>query len=180
MQLARENSFDVFVEANDLVFQPAGLDIDFPVYISKQAVTGMRFEKTLAIPSGATATVQSWNSRDKTSYSSDLIPYDGSGQAADIAPQLTESSSTQPFLFSAANFTSQQVSAYASRFAAELNRLGVVASIEMPWDLSLSPRRTILLDDTQSALDRSSKIDTIERHYSANSGSTQIIRAIAT
>ena len=180
VQLARENSFDVFVQANNLVFQPSESGNDVPVYIPREGVTAMRFEKSLAIPPNATASVQSWNSRDKTSYSSDSsssLPDPTQLDGTNV--QSASPQSLQPFLFSAANFTSEQVVNCASRFAAELNRLGVTAILEMPWDLSLSPRTTIFLGDTGSALDGAYKIDSIERHFSTTSGSNQVIRAVA-
>jgi hypothetical protein len=48
----------------------------------------------------------------------------------------------------------------------------------MPWDLTLSPRAQILIDETNSLFDATYKVDNIERHYSTTSGSSQIIRAV--
>jgi hypothetical protein len=172
VQLARENSFDVFVCGSELFFQPAISSSNAPVYIALRDVKTIRFERTLTIASSTTARVQSWNSQNMASYDSN----GASGGAG--ATQTPSTSGDQPFLFSASNFTSQQVTDSAGRYAAELSRLGIVLHIEMPWDLTLSPRAQILIDETNSLFDATYKVDNIERHYSTTSGSSQIIRAV--
>ena len=172
VQLARENSFDVFVQETSLIFQPSATWEGLPVRIALGDVRTMRFDQSLTVASSATARVQSWNSQNMASYASNSLD-DG----ADASPALTNSVS-QPFLFSAANFTSQQVAESAERYAAELSRLGTVLHIEMPWDLTLSPRTTVLIDETDSMFDATYKVDSIERHYSFSSGSSQTIRAV--
>jgi hypothetical protein len=171
VQLARENGFDVFVQDRALYFQPSTDSGSIPFHIALRDVKTIRFEQTLTIGSNATARVQSWNSQNMTSYASNAASDDSdAAQAGDIANK-------QPFLFSASNFTSQQVTDSAGRYAAEIGRLGTMLRIEMPWNLLLSPRTTILIDETDSIFDTIYKIDHIERHYSTTSGSSQIIRA---
>ena len=172
VQLARENSFDVFVQGSSLFFQPSGSLEGLPAHISLSDVRTIRFEQNLTISSNISARVQSWNSQDMASYAIN--------SADNVANTIQgfESSGIQPFLFSAANFTSQQVTDSAGRYAAELSRLGTVVHIEMPWDLSLAARAAVLIDETKSPLDAIYRIDTIERHYSSTSGSSQIIRAV--
>ncbi|WP_428533525.1 hypothetical protein [Rhodopila sp.] len=172
VQLARENSFDVFVQDTSLFFQPSGSLEGLPAHIGLRDVRTIRFEQNLTLSSNVGARVQSWNSQDMASYA-----INSADNVAD-AIQAFEPSGIQPFLFSAANFTSQQVTDSAGRYAAELNRLGTVLHIEMPWDLSLAARAAVLIDETNSPLDAIYKIDTIERHYSSTSGSSQIIRAV--
>jgi hypothetical protein len=173
VQLARENVFDVFVQGMSFFFQPSTPLGDIPVHIALRDVKSIRFEQTLTIASNSTARVQSWDSQNVTSYASNAT-----GDDTDTA-QPSALANSQPFLFSASNFTSQQVADSAGRYAAELSRLGTVMHIEMPWDLTLSPRTIILIDETNSLLDAIYRIETIERHYSTTSGSSQIIRAVA-
>jgi prophage tail gpP-like protein len=176
VQLARENSFDVFVQGTSLFFQPSASSSDLPVHIGLRDVKTMRFEQTLGISSDTTVRVQSWNSQNMTSYDSN-----GSGDGAD-APEATSSSTSstnnQPFLFSASNFTAQQVSDAAGRYAAELGRLNIMLHIEMPWNLDVAPGTFIFIDETKSFFDTMYRVDSIERQYSTTSGSTQTIRAI--
>jgi hypothetical protein len=171
VQLARENSFDIFVQGTTLFFQPSTSLTDIPVHISLHDVSKMRFDRALAMASQATARVQSWDSRNVSPYVSNASG-SGAGGAQSTGP------GAQPFLFSASNLTSQQVMVSAERYAAELVRLSVVLHLEMPWDLTLSPRTQILIDETGSQCDTIYKIDTVERHYSTTSGSSQTIRAV--
>jgi phage protein D len=173
VQLARENSFDVFVQGSCLYFQPSAAPGDTPVVITLGDVRSMRFERTLTIASNPAARVQSWNSQNMMSYDSNNSGDGGS------TTQPASAANDRPFLFCASNFTSQQVTDSAMRYASELSRLGTVLHIEMPWDLTLAPRTTILINGTGSALDTTYQIDSVERHYSTISGSSQIIRAVA-
>jgi hypothetical protein len=106
------------------------------------------------------------------SYASDATGDDINAQ------QISAPRNNQPFLFSASNLTSQQVTDSAGRYASELGRLSTVLHVEMPWDLMLSPRTAISINETDSVFDTTYRIDSIERHYSTTSGSSQIIRAI--
>jgi hypothetical protein len=172
VQLARENGFDAFVQSTTLFFQPATPSVNLPVHIAFSDVKTIRFEQTLSIASKATARVQSWNSQNMASYDSN-----SAGDGA-VTAQTAFKASNQPYLFSASNFTSQQVTDSAGRYAAELNRLGIVLHAEMPWDLALSPRTIIFIDETISLLDTAYKIESVERHFSTTSGSSQTIRAV--
>jgi hypothetical protein len=172
VQLARESSFDVFVRNATLFFQPSISANDVPVHIAFRDVKTMRFEQSLTIASNSTARVQSWNSQNMTSYDGN-----SSGGNSD-ASQTSSVPNDKAFLFSASNFTSQQVTDSAGRYAAELSRLRTVLHIEMPWNLALSPRTIITIDETNSIFDTTYQIDSIERHYGTASGSTQTLRAV--
>jgi hypothetical protein len=172
VMLARQMNFDVFVECRSLYFQPAnafGTSLTIPV--SLRDVQGDRIERNLNITRSSVVKVQSWNSQHMTAYSSD-------GSAWDAAAAQSSSATNAPFLFSAANYTSQQVTDSAQRYATEVSRLGTVLRLNMPWDLSFSPRAMILLNDTNSLFDTTYLIDGIERHYSPVFGSKQLVRAV--
>jgi hypothetical protein len=172
VQLARENGFDVYVQGSTLFFQPSTSFDDIPVQIALRDVKTIRLERTLTLRSAAVARVQSWNSQNMTPYASN------SSEDAAAVTATSAATNGQPFLFSAANFTSQQVVSSADRYATELNHLGTALHIEMPWDLALSPRTIILIDETNSLFDTTYRIDHVERHYSTTSGSIQILRAV--
>jgi hypothetical protein len=171
VQLARQNAFDVFVDGHSLYFQPSDEFSFDPLPVALQNVQSARIERCLNIPTDAAARVQSWSSQNMAAYDSD-----SSGEAA---PTDRDSSSTNlSFLFSGSNYTPQQVSDAAERYAAELSRLGTVLSLDMPWDLTYSPRATCLLQGTASTFDTVYRIDSIDRHYSSTSGSRQRVRAV--
>jgi hypothetical protein len=171
VQLARENDFDVFVEGRSLYFQPARDAISSLIPISIRQVQRLRVERNLGINSNPGVKVQSWNSQNMVSYDGSALG-DGTATAGDLSP-----GSAPPFLFSASNFTSQQVEDSAGRYSTELGRLATVLNIDMPWDVTYSPRQSILLNGTESIFDTAYRIDSIERHYSSTSGSFQSIRA---
>ncbi len=170
VELARENSFDVFVQDTTLFFQPASVADFIPFRLALQDVKSLVFQRAMTITSNPTARVQSWNSQNMASYNDNSPGAGASGSAS--------TSTGQPFLFAASNFTSQQVTDSAGRYAAELRRLTTMLHADMPWNLALSPGTTILIDETGSEFDTTYQIDSVERRYSTISGSAQTIRAI--
>jgi hypothetical protein len=171
VQLARQSDYDIFVEDRSLYFQPSSTSFILPLPVSLQDVHSLRIERNLGITSAVAARVQSWNSQNMIAYHSDNA---GGGEASG---DQTATSATLPFLFSASNYTAQQVTDAAARYATELTRLGTVLNLDMPWDLSFMPRSMCLLMDTNSAFDTAYRIDSVERLYSSTSGSRQLIRA---
>jgi hypothetical protein len=172
VELARSNSFDVFVRGTTLYFQPSNPAGVVPIHLAFGDLKTIRFQQALTIAPSSIARVQSWNSQQMASFDSN-----SQGDGA-YTSQGVASPGDQPFLFSAANLTSQQVTDTAGRFAAELSRLSSVLHAEMPWDLTLSPGTIIFVDETGSAFDTIYQIDCVERLYGTTSGSTQTIRAI--
>lgn len=171
VELARENSFDVFVEGGTLFFQPSSIFLATPVRITPFDVQKIRIERNLMLSSNTSARVQSWNSQS-------MSPYASNDSGDDVGSTSTSNASdSQSCLFSASNLTSEQTSASADRYATELGRLSTVLHLEMPWDLTLSPRMFILLDGICNSIDGLYRIDGIDRHYNSMSGSIQGIRA---
>ena len=171
VHLARQNDFDVFVRDRWLYFQPSGASDFAPITVALQDLRSIRLERNLSLAGDTRTRVQSWNSQNMTAYSSD------SSGGVLVSAEETAATSV-PFLFSGSNYTSQQVTQCAERYAAELSRLGTVLVLDMPWDFAFQPRAMCLLLDTRSAFDTTYQIDTVERHYSSTSGSSQIIRAV--
>jgi hypothetical protein len=170
VQLARQNEFDVFVQGQTLYFQPASGTNLMPVAISWRDVQSARMERHLGIGQNVLAKVQSWNSQNMAAYDSE--------SAAAISTSSGALGTAAPaFLFSGSNYTSQQVSDAAERYTAELKRLSTILHLNMPWDLALSPRTTILINDTNSGFDTAYRIDDIERHFSSTQGCSQSVRA---
>jgi hypothetical protein len=172
VQLARQHDFDVFVLGRSLYFQPATASAGAAVPISIREIQNIRIERNLNLASPATVKVHSWNSQNMSAYRSRDPRSDSEGSTDQV------SGGQSPFLFSGANYTPHQVDDLARRYAAELGRLNTVLELDMPWDLSLSPRAVVLLSDTTSPLDTTYQIDSIERHYSSTHGSTQMLRAV--
>ena len=170
VQLARQNQFDVFVQGRTLYFQPASGSSIVPIAISLRDLRSARMERHLAIGQNIVAKVQSWNSQN-------MAAYDSNSSAAASSSSAGLDTAAPAFLFSGSNLTSQQVSDAAERYTAELRRLSTILHLNMPWDLSLSPRTTILITDTNSEFDTAYRIEDIERHFSSTQGCSQSVRA---
>jgi phage protein D len=169
VELARESQFDVFVEGMQLFFQPTLPAPATLVPVTPSMVESMRFNRSLLVAASASARVQSWNSQNMACYDS------SSGAATAPLVGLT----SQPFLFSASNFTSAQVTQSAARYTAELNRLQTTLLVEMPWNPQIAPRGGIVLSETGSVLDGLYLVDSVERFYSSTFGSRQAIKAVS-
>jgi phage protein D len=173
VELARENQFDAFVLGTQLFFQPSQPVPSTFTPLTPRLVQTLRFKRSLALASDATARVQSWNSQNMAAYDSSTTA--GSSTAA----QTSIATGNQPYLFSAANFNSEQVTQTAARYTAEINRLRTTLLMEMPWDLLMLPRGGIMLTATGSLFDGLYMIDSVERHYSSSFGSRQTVKAVS-
>jgi hypothetical protein len=166
VQLAREAEFDVFVQGNSLYFQPPAADAGGPTAVSLRDVQSLCVDRNISLAVNPNAQVQSWNSRDMVSYS---------GAQGDIS-QAGDGTSP-PFLFSGANYTSEQATSMVRQLSGELGRLATVVRIEMPWDLTLAPRTRIVVTGTESAIDAVYRVDVVERRLNAGAGSEQTVHA---
>ena len=169
VELARSNNFELFVVGRSLYFQPE-VTSAIPLFLSLNQFERVRFERHLNVPSDVTACVQSWNSQDMAVYKSDET------NQTDLSNQ-TSTINSLPYLFLGSNYTSEQVLEMTERYQTEARRLTTVLYADLPWNLELSPRARFLLNGTQSALDGLYRVETVERRYSAISGSVQSIFA---
>ena len=171
VELARENGYDVFVEGRTLYFQPA-VDIAFGSRrLYRSNYRSIRLERVLSQNTTQSVHMRSWNCQNMVSYVSDSsLDTNGTGQASNIVTNAN-------YLFSTPNLTSHQVDQSAVRYDREVRRLRVVVVIEGPWDLGISPRAPFYIAETYSILDGPYQVESIERHYTSSSGSSQTIRA---
>jgi hypothetical protein len=172
-QLARERNYDAFVQGSALVFQPAADASQMSVQISPGDVSAMRLERSFAIDPTTTVKVQSWNSQRVALYSSansdqSVTPSPGSAIA-----------NPQGYLFSQSNLTPSQADVAMQQYSNEVGRLQTVLHIEMPWNLAISARSLILLQNTGTSFDGLYQVDCIERRYSSATGSEQTVTAVS-
>lgn len=162
VELARENGYDAYVIGQTLCFQPPTLGGGITNRIALRDVKSVIVNRSNVPNERPSARVQTWNSQNAASYSTNSASGDGT------------------FLFSAANLTSQQASNLASRYATELSRLSQVLRLEMPWDLTLMPRSVFSFTGTNSPVDGIYVVESIERTYSTIAGTSQTVRALPT
>lgn len=172
VQLARESNFDAFVQDNSLFFQPATTVPLNVVNIVASDLVSLRLDRALGMSRNATVRMQSWNCQN-------MVPYI-SGAAGPVSTDAALSSGTggQPYLFSASNFTSAQVTQSAARYAAEISRLQTTLQLEMPLNLALAPRTGLMMSQTGSPLDGLYRVESVERYYNSVTGSRQSVIAV--
>ncbi len=171
VQLARENTYDAFVTGRILNFTPVSNEFTDIYFIDKCNVSAMRIDRTLAIGNVPVIRMQSWNSQNVASYISNGVT------SINSSDEASSTSAVQSYLFSGSNLTSQQVDQAATRYGAEISRLQRILTIQMPWDLVLTPRTAVCLATKASVLDGLYRIESIDRHYSVNAKSHQHLRA---
>lgn len=171
VELARENSYDIFVVGQTLYFQPA-VDIAFGSRrLYRSDYRSIRLERMLSTNITPSVRMQSWNCQNMVPYvSGGALNIDGTDQASNM-------STDADYLFSVPNLTSQQVDQSAARYGREVGRLRVVVVVEGPWDLTISLRTPLYIAETYSILDGPYHVESIDRHYTSSSGSSQTIRA---
>ncbi len=155
--LAMLEGFDLSVTGATLNFGPAVSAA--PVALSPQDCTALTFDTATSL--AATATVKSWNVRNKAVVSQTAGADDG-----------TVSTLIRP------NLTDQQAAAIASNRLTDIAAHKTLLLATMPGELSMAPGARVSLSGTNSPFDQTYQLDTIRRGIDA-SGFSQMIRAHA-
>ncbi len=171
VELAREENFDVFVSGSTLFYQPVVGDLDCAQDLTMADVSVLRLVRKILSSSSNEVRVQSWNAQHQSAYSSTSPPDGISSSAA--------GSTSQSYLFLSSNLTSSQADAYAQRYAREVGRLQTILHIDMPSAPTLYPRTLIRPVGFSATIDGLYHVDSVERRYSATSGTSQTIRAVS-
>ncbi len=172
--LARQEGFDVFVQGQELHFQPPSSAPTLAQVIRPTDATELRLERALTLARDIEVTVKSWNSRNQAAFTQTARAarqQGGAGQGGG------KSGPPQRYVFVLPNLTPDAALKFAQTKLQELTQHERVIEVSMPGELSLSPRSTLILDGTGTEFDQTYFIDTIERRLHRDSGFTQRIRA---
>jgi phage protein D len=171
--LARQEGFDVFVQGQELHFQPASDAPALAQVIRPTDVTELRLERALTIARDIEVTVKSWNSRTQSAFTQTAraARQQGAGQGGG------KSGPPQRYVFVLPNLTPDAALKFAQRKLQELTQHERVIEVSMPGELSLSPRSMLILDGTGTEFDQAYFVDTVERRLHYENGFTQHIRA---
>lgn len=171
--LARQEGFDVFVEGTSLYFQPPAPATRPPVILRPDILIDLRLHRSLTLARDIEVTVKSWNSRQKSAFTQTArasgLPAPG-GKGGPPSPP-------QRYVYVRPNLTPNQALQFAQHRLAELTLHERVIDLQMPGELGLTPRSTLLLTGTGTDFDQSYAIDVIERDLRWHDGFTQRIRA---
>jgi phage protein D len=173
--LAQQENFDVFVTGTSLYFQPAQTD-PTPVMVLQASsggavppnISSLRVQRAMTLAGDIEVTVKSWNSQQQSAFTQtarrSLSSSDGSGL-------------TRSYIYVRPNLTTDGALQMAQNKLATLASHEFVMTATMPGELVLSPRATVTLVGTGSAFDQNYVIDEIVRHFDAQQGFEQTLRA---
>lgn len=155
--LAQSEGNFVAIFGQTLYFGP--MPIAEPVPIFKQNCLELSIDMALTLPQSAT--VKSWNTRDKTALTQVV------GRGANTTTLVKP------------NLSTRQAQDLASSHLAALSQHATLLRIKMPGELSLMPAMPIYLIGTESSLDQIYVIDEITREIDVKRGFTQTVQAYA-
>jgi len=156
--LAQIENFSLSVVGTTLNFGPPPLTI--PVFFTPRNFIALTLDTATTIPT--TATVKSWNTRNK------MVNMQTAGSGTGISTTMIRP-----------NLTQAQAQAIATNHLAVLAQHTTILTGTMPGDLVLGPAAQIFLAGTDSTLDQLYTVEAITRSLDARRGFTQTIRAYA-
>lgn len=166
--LADQEQFDVFVQGTSLYFQPKTLPTAPPyelLYTPGTVATfngkSLKLHRSMTLAKDIKVTVRSWSSKAKSSVTVTLR-----GSIATNAGAVVELGPPQTYVFVKPGLTHAQATVYAQQKLNELSKHERVVSIDMPGELTLTPRDMVSLSGTASNWDQVYYVDAISRSMS--------------
>ena len=161
--LARQESFDLFVQGSALYFQPAAQPTGPTLALTPQDVLDLRLSRSLTLARDIEVIVRSWNSRENMGLAQQLT-------ASCLDTAGPSNAPPQRYVFVRPNLTADDAARFAQRMITELTRHERSISISMPGELTLTPRSMIAIQGTGTDFDQTYYVDVIERRLRQNGG----------
>lgn len=168
--LARHEGFDVFIQGQNLYFQPATGGTGQAISLRPSDVTELQLERSLTLARDIEVVVKSWNARQNSAFIQ-------RARADRSAGSRRTSAQPQRYVFVRPNLTSAEALKLAQRKLSELSRHERTIRITMPGELTLTPRSLITLEGTGTEFDQLYYVDVVERRLRRNGGLLQHILA---
>jgi len=163
VRLAELENFDVWVDGQTLNFAPLRADSD-PLLLTPSDCISMRLERSVALTSGLGVAVKSWDCRGTHSISQTATT---SGYDGDAASYVV----VRP------NMTADAAQNLANRIVSLMAQHGRVVYIDMPGDLTTTPRGSLTIVDTGTDFDGPYMITAVDRLISFEHGFSQTVEA---
>lgn len=179
--LAKDGGFDVFVKGQTLYFQPrTPPDTDPFVLIwtppgpvpRLNAVT-LHLERSLTLAKDIEVKVRSWNSQQGRGFTKIAKAV---GTRAGAASAAGKTAPAQTYAVFQPNMTEDGALKLAQQLASDYSKHERVADVEMPGELTLTPRTMVRLQGTGTSFDTTYYIDHIHRSLSFDGGFRQNLR----
>ncbi len=182
--LAQREGFDVWVSGTVLNFQPTQPENADPYVISYQApspvpwlnTVTLTLERSLTLAKDIQVDVRSWNSQQARAFTKTARAIGGRAVSAAGTTPGGKANATQRYVIVRPNLTEDQAQKLANQTAQEITRHERVIAVEMPGELTLTPRNKVRLDGTGTSFDQTYWIDSIERSISFDEGFRQSMR----
>jgi phage protein D len=162
-RLAELEGFDVWVDGLTLNFAPVALGV-VPLILTPQDCVSMRLQRSLALSAGLSVAVKSWDCR-------------GSQAIVQTASSNGASGDPASYVIVRPNMTADAAQTLAQRVLSQMAQQGRCISIEMPGDLTTSPRGSLVVANTETDFDGVYVITAVERRMSFQDGFVQTLEA---
>lgn len=163
-RLAEAEGFDVWVDGEALYFAPASIAAA-SVLLTPLDCLGLRLARTTSLEGGLEVLVKSWDCRGVAAVSQTATSPGAAG--ADMASYVI----VKP------NLAADAAQSLAERVLSQMTQHSRSISIEMPGEISITPRMAISLAQTGTSFDGDYVISSIERRISFRHGFSQSLQA---
>jgi len=181
--LAHEEQFSVYVQGQELHFEPQAQPDDDPYVLRWYPPTvdnaspvfngeNVSFSRNLTIARGVTVTVRSWNLKNKkafqTTYPTAKARGTTPGGSAPIA---------QVYSYTIPNLTPEQALQRAQALHREITQHEIKMNARLPADTLLTPRKIIRFEGTGTSFDQIYFPESITRSMSVDEGYSMAVSA---
>jgi phage protein D len=163
--LAKQEAFDVFVEAQNLYFQQPASSIAPSIVLDVADVEQLRLDRELTLAGPITVAVKSWNTTQQT-----MVTGSASNEAASGAAPAQNYAVVLP------NLTSSQANQLAQTKLNELLVHERRVTARMAGEMTIFPRGQVQLQGTGTAFDQIYTVEEVTRRLGFGSGFTQTVR----
>jgi phage protein D len=163
--LAAREGFEVFVSGQSLYFQPF-TQTTAPLALTPDDCVSLSLERALTLARDIEVTVKSWNTRQQTAFT----------QTARSSSQGKRGGSPQRIVVVRPNLQPNDALQLAQRILADLSNHERIVHVELPGDVTLTPRSRVTLSGTGTDFDQTYYVAELDRHFSLAHGFTQSLR----
>jgi phage protein D len=163
--LAAREGFEVFVTGQSLYFQ-ASTQSAAPLVLAPSDCMSLSLERALTLARDIEVTVKSWNTRQQAAFT----------QTARSSPQGQRGGSPQRIVVVRPNLQPNDALQLAQRILADLSSHERVVHVELPGEVTLTPRSRVTLSGTGTDFDQTYYVAELDRHFSLAHGFTQRLR----
>jgi phage protein D len=160
--LAAREGFEVFVEGQTLNFAPPP-DTPAVLTLSPSLCISLQLEHALTLARDIEVTVKSWNNHQQDAFT----------QTARSTGRGKRGGPVQRIVVVRPNLAPNDASQLAKRILIDLSAHERNVHVELPGELSLTPRSQILLTGTDTDFDQIYYVAELDRHFSAAHGFTE-------